>query len=143
MINNYTNAIFIIIFLMKPSFSQQNFVIFWLPVILWSSVIFFWSSIPYLKISVLEFWDIVLRKLAHITEFAILTFLYYRAINKNNEPQKFMNHFWPIFLTLVFAITDEIHQHFVPGRVCSWKDVLIDSVGILVGSFVYLKTRKK
>ena len=128
---------------MNKPFVRREILILWLPVILWSAFIYFWSSIPCLKITILGFLDFVLRKLAHITEFAILTFLYYRAINKNNKPKKFNNHFWPIFLTLVFAISDEIHQHFVPGRFCSLKDILIDSVGILIGSWTYLKTRKK
>jgi VanZ family protein len=113
----------------------------WLPVILWSGIIFFWSSIPYLKIPILGFWNFVFRKSAHTTEFAILAFLYFRAFNKNGLPKKF---FWPVFCSITFAVSDEIHEHFVPGRFCNIRDVLIDTVGIILGSggYIYLKLKK-
>ncbi|MEK6905991.1 MAG: VanZ family protein [Nanoarchaeota archaeon] len=48
------------------------------------------------------------------------------------------------FLVLVIAITysalDELHQYFVPGRVCSFGDFFIDSSGIILASLIYLIT---
>ena len=50
----------------------------WAPVIAWAAVIFAFSSIPSLGTG-LGLWDLVLRKLAHITEYAILGVLLFRA----------------------------------------------------------------
>jgi VanZ family protein len=129
---------------MKPLSSKQNFVTLWFPAILWSAFIFFWSSIPDLKIQIfVGIINFVIRKILHITEFAILSFLYYRAVNNNSLPKKFSQHFFPVILSFLFAISDEIHQYFVPGRGCSAKDVIIDTVGIFFGSLGYLYSKYK
>jgi VanZ family protein len=95
----------------------------WLPVVLWAALIFGLSSIPSLS-SGLGTWDTVLRKLAHTLEYAILGFLLLRALGRE----------LPAFLVAVgYAVTDEVHQHFVPGRHASPYDVLIDAFGALVG----------
>jgi VanZ family protein len=94
----------------------------WLPVVAWAAVIFAVSSIPSLS-SGLGFWDLLLRKLAHLTEFAILGFLLARALADV-----------PAFaLGVAYAVTDEVHQHFVEGRVGAPVDVAIDAVGVFVG----------
>jgi len=46
--------------------------------------------------------------------------------------------FISIILAILYAISDEIHQLFVVGRVCAISDVLIDSVGILLAGYLYL-----
>jgi VanZ family protein len=95
----------------------------WLPVIAWAGLIFTLSSIPDLGTG-LGGWDLVLRKLAHATEFAILGVLLLRAIGRVR----------PAFgLAAAFAVTDEIHQAFVPGRQASPLDVVIDVTGIAIG----------
>lgn len=45
-----------------------------------------------------------------------------------------------ILLSLVYAVSDELHQLFVPGRACSVSDFLIDSAGIFLSTFLYLFT---
>jgi VanZ family protein len=95
----------------------------WLPVIVWAAVIFALSSIPHLGTG-LGTWDTVLRKGAHVTEYAILGLLLLRAVGRE----------LPAFLIgVTYAITDEVHQHFVQGRHASPVDVAIDSAGILLG----------
>jgi VanZ family protein len=95
----------------------------WLPVIVWAAVIFALSSIPHLGTG-LGTWDTVLRKGAHVTEYAILGLLLLRAVGRE----------LPAFLIgVAYAITDEMHQHFVQGRHASPVDVAIDSAGILLG----------
>ena len=42
-------------------------------------------------------------------------------------------------LGIAYAVTDEVHQHFVPGRAGAAYDVAIDAVGVLLG--VYVVTR--
>jgi VanZ family protein len=95
-------------------------------VILWAAVIFALSSVPSLS-SGLGTWDEVLRKCAHVTEYAILGFLLLRAIGRE----------WPALgVGILYAATDELHQHFVHGRHASPVDVAIDTVGLLIGIFL-------
>jgi VanZ family protein len=95
----------------------------WLPVVVWAAVIFALSSIPSLGTG-LGTWDLVLRKCAHVTEYAVLAFLLARAIG--SEVPAFL-------LGVLYAASDEFHQSFVRGRHASPVDVAIDSVGLLLG----------
>jgi len=95
-------------------------------VILWAAVIFALSSVPSLN-SGLGTWDEVLRKCAHVTEYAILGFLLLRAIGRELPA---------LAIGILYAASDEFHQHFVHGRHASPVDVAIDAVGLLIGIFV-------
>ena len=90
----------------------------WLPVVVWAGVIFAFSSIPSLQ-SGLGGWDLVLRKLAHLTEYAILGALLRPLLS--------------LALAALYAASDEVHQHFVEGRHAAPLDVAIDTVGALAG----------
>jgi VanZ family protein len=98
----------------------------WLPVIVWAAVIFTFSSIPSLTTG-LGTWDLILRKGAHMTEYAVLGLLLLRAVGRELPA---------LALGIAYAITDEFHQHFVRGRHASPIDVLIDTVGLTIGIFV-------
>src|SRR5919205_2608873 len=103
----------------------------WLPVLVWAAVIFAVSSIPSLS-SGLGTWDTVLRKCAHVTEYAILGALLLRALGRE----------LPAFLAAVaYAATDELHQHFVRGRHASPVDVAIDATGVLIGVIAWARLR--
>jgi VanZ family protein len=95
----------------------------WLPVLVWAGVIFAFSSIPSLSTH-LGTWDYVLRKLAHMAEYAILAVLLVRATG---------SYTWAFALTVAYAGTDEFHQTFVRGRHGSPTDVGIDAAGALAG----------
>jgi len=123
---------------------MKKFLKFWLPVIVWMGVIFTFSSIPDLKSGLKE--DFILRKIAHILEFAILTFLLFRAISVQDGPASGGNKviIYSLIIALFYAFSDEFHQSFVGGRQCSFRDVGIDSIGILItASLCYIKNRKK
>ena len=98
----------------------------WAPVVLWAAVIFALSSIPNLTTH-LGFWDTVLRKAAHTTEYAILGALLLRAGRQQARA---------ISYGVLYAATDELHQHFVTGRHASPLDVAIDTVGVALGVLV-------
>ena len=75
----------------------------------------------------------IISNLAHIPAYALLTFLWLKsfagATSKNN-----IIAFSLILLSLVlFAVSDEIHQSFVPGRTASFMDIGLDFIGILFG----------
>jgi VanZ family protein len=113
--------------------ARSRFATVWLPVVGWAAVIFAFSSIPSLSTG-LGTWDTILRKGAHITEYAVLGALLYRALGI--EPLA-------LAVGIAYASTDELHQHFVHGRHASPIDVAIDAVGLSVGMLVWLRLRPR
>jgi len=99
----------------------------WLPVVAWAALIFALSSIPHLGTD-LGTWDLILRKCAHVAEYAILAFLLARAIGREAPA---------LAAGVLYAISDEVHQAFVSGRHASPIDVAIDTVGLLLGLLVW------
>ena len=99
----------------------------------WAGMIFVLSSIPDLGTG-LGGWDLVLRKLAHATEYAVLGFLLLRAVGREHAA---------FALGVAYAVTDEIHQHFVSGRHGAPVDVAIDAVGVLVGVLAWRRVRSR
>lgn len=79
--------------------------------------------------------DYPIRKGAHIAEYAILGLLLAGAIigqekvKDTNKKEIVMS----IIIGVIYACSDEIHQIFVPGRAGMIRDVLIDSVGVVLG----------
>ncbi len=124
--------------------SFKNFVKLWGPVIVWGGIIFYFSSLPGSKVPRPPFWDLVMQKTAHIFEYAMLYFLVFRAVN--NPIVKGKSHwFLPFAFCLLYAMSDEFHQKFTPGRKATLKDVGFDFLGMLL-SFTLLsfwQTRKR
>ena len=102
--------------------------------VVWAAVIFNMSSIPSLDTG-LGVWDTVLRTAGHMTEFAILGALLLRALGRE----------LPAFAAgVAYAVTDEVHQHFVEGRHASALDVALDAIGVAIGILLFrrlLQTR--
>ncbi len=87
---------------------------------------------PHISAAALLEAHFLVRKAAHVSEYAILSGLLFRAL------RSWRTDFWPraaiAFLpALVFASIDEFHQSFVPSRTSSLGDVGIDCLGALVG----------
>jgi VanZ family protein len=99
----------------------------WAPVVLWAAVIFAFSAVPDLGTG-LGTWDLVLRKIAHACEFAVLGALLMRALR--DERAAFA-------AGVAYAISDEVHQLFVAGRHGSPLDVAIDSAGVAAGVLLW------
>jgi VanZ family protein len=97
-----------------------------------AAVIFALSAIPHLGTG-LGTWDTILRKGAHVTEYAILGLLLLRAVGRELPA---------LLIGIAYAITDEVHQHFVSGRHSSPIDVAIDSTGVLIGLLVFARARR-
>ena len=98
---------------------------------LWAAVIFALSSVPSLS-SGLGAWDLVLRKLAHLAEYAVLGALLARALPELAA----------LWVGIGYAVGDEVHQHFVPGRHGSVLDVAIDASGVLAGILLSRAVRR-
>ena len=112
----------------------------WFWVVLWAGLIFILSSIPRLESGLEQ--DFLLRKLAHIFEYFVLTILLYSALSnhyiykKQKHPPHRQALLFVLLLAVFYALSDELHQTFVLGRSGNLRDVAIDSVGILVATLL-------
>ena len=92
------------------------------------------------KVNIIEKLQFIVRKSAHFIGYMILgilasgLILYYGNINK-----KYLLAF---LICVIYAISDEIHQLFVPGRSGQVRDVLIDSAGSLLGIIIVMTFEK-
>lgn len=141
--------------------NARFFVSTWMPVILWMVVIFAASTdlgsaehtsrflIPFLQwihpaiswrtIMQIEF---LIRKAAHLTEYAVLAILLLRAL-RTGAREMFARHaVLVLVLAALYAATDEFHQTFIPSRTPSPRDVMIDTCGAAVGLAIYWTLRK-
>lgn len=101
---------------------------FWVPPVLWAGLIFFFSSLPSVKTVEIYWQDFLLKKTAHMIEYAIFAGLLYRAF-KNSNLAKTEALFYSLLITVFYAITDEVHQSFTPGREPTVRDVVFDITG--------------
>lgn len=129
-----------------------------IPVIIWALIIFIMSSFnaeesanqsnfivniiaSIFNINNINLLSLIIRKLAHFTEYLILGVLVINMFTKNNTKKPYI---LSILLCIIYATSDEIHQIFTPGRACQIKDILIDSIGSITGIYLFklLKKRK-
>ena len=80
--------------------------------------------------------DSITRKAAHFLEYALLGFLVLNML-KDYKKINIKLIIISILICILYAISDEIHQYFVPGRSCQFTDVLIDSTGSVLGTILY------
>ena len=121
---------------------MKKFLIYWLPVVLWAGGIFYLSSVSGLASNMTVFWDVFWRKLFHAGEFGLLNLLLWRALYCGQKISFKKALFWSLFLTILYAISDEWHQYFVPNRQCRWQDVVQYSLGgMAITSIIFLLHR--
>lgn len=74
----------------------------------------------------------IIRKSAHMISYAILAVLSFIMVYSHKTYIK-PSFIYGFLITFLYAITDEIHQLFIPGRSGMIQDVLIDSLGAIIG----------
>jgi VanZ family protein len=78
--------------------------------------------------------DDSVRVFAHFAEYSFLAFLMSNTFTSfKGKPCSALS----ILLSCIYALSDEIHQYFVPGRACQLSDLIMDSVGIILGVFAF------
>jgi VanZ family protein len=118
-----------------PIFSNiraKIFVFYWLPVILYCLLIFIQSSYPATdSLPTFPHAD----KLVHAGGYALLGFLFYRAYGKTDLPRKAVRLLMVSGLSaMLYGISDEIHQYFVPSRTADIIDMIADAAGGFMGA---------
>ena len=112
----------------------------WAPPLVLMGVIFFFSAQPSLN-SGLGWIDHVGRKFVHASEYALLCFLWWRALRTVTDRVAALAPAWAI--AVVYAATDEYHQRFVTGRHSTWVDVAIDAMGAAVFALLMLRVLRR
>lgn len=78
--------------------------------------------------------ETLIRKMCHFFEYAVLCMLCYQTLlSYGVKGRKLL---FSLLIAILYAVTDEVHQYFVPARACRFYDVVIDSLGALSGYFV-------
>ena len=131
-----------------------------LPTAIWAGMIFDLSRAPYSSASSARFISVVLdwlsisippqnlsllnnllRKSAHLTEYAVLAVFLYNFLKPVGDPSWSRKAaFWALLASGCYSLTDEFHQLFVPGRHGSLFDCVIDTTGASLGLFVLSST---
>jgi VanZ family protein len=111
----------------------------WLPPLALMALIFFFSAQESLD-SGLGTIDLIGRKLFHFGEYALLTFLWWRAFRTRLSGERAI--LAAFLVTVAYAATDEFHQTFVDGRHGSPVDWLIDSAGAAAVA-LHLRSRRR
>lgn len=118
-----------------------GFVKFWLPVMAWMGLIFYASGLPAGDIPPLfPFQDIAF----HLFVYSALALFFARALKNSRSalgPARLI--FFTVIFAFLYALSDEFHQAFVPGRFASGLDIFIDSAGAFAGSIIYGMGRYK
>jgi len=110
-----------------------------LPALLMMLLIFLISAQPSSNLPSFDWADRLVKKSGHAVGYAILALLYWRAFDFKDEKR------WVAWLlALLYAITDEFHQSFVPGRHPAILDVMIfDNFGALISLWLVNRYRKQ
>ena len=85
-----------------------------------------------------HFW---IRKLAHFTEYAILSHLWFTALNRGKPRWSFTHAATATLVSVLYAAMDEYHQIFVASRTPSFTDVGIDATGVLASQIYHFIRR--
>ena len=84
-----------------------------------------------------EVFHLCVRKAAHLAEYAIFALLLCKSSEEPPFPWRQRRLLACFLILLVYSLTDEYHQRFVPGRTASWADCGIDSIGGAMGILAY------
>ena len=127
---------------LKTWFCKHPLIGYWLPPVAWMALIFGVSAQPVLPYAPQPVWDLLLKKGAHMAEYAVLLVLLWRAFSKRTRLV------WPLglawLLTIFYAASDELHQTYVPGRNGWVGDVLVDSAGASLAALgIWLRARHR
>jgi VanZ family protein len=107
-----------------------------LPIVKW-----LFPSLSQESLNTLHF---LIRKTGHLTEYAILGMLAAYAFRRSTHQLLRRHWFWfSLLLAVIYALTDEYHQSFVPSRTASVYDSMIDSTGALIAlMIIWLRHRR-
>ena len=127
---------------------MTSFARYWLPPLAWMALIWSVSSdlgstdhsagpfawiigalFPWATPAQIDLAHLIARKIGHMVEYAILAALWFRTLYAGRRLPFTSSARLALAISIVWAITDELHQSFVPSRTASAMDVIFDSTG--------------
>ena len=107
---------------------------YWGPPLVWMGGIFFFSAQPDLPQAPGPWLDMLLKKTGHTAAYGVLAWLYLRVLRRHLGNGRSLTVFRvaSIGLAVAYALSDEYHQTFVPGRDGNLLDVVVDGAGACV-----------
>ena len=131
----------------KKVITHRHFVKYekYVSLIIWLAAIFYLSNNSLTEFVIItDWWEFIIRKLAHVFEFGVLTYLIFRILGETEKRHVYWNLFWAFAFSVLYAVSDEFHQTFVQGRTGTIRDVMIDSIGSLIAIWlIYLNYQHK
>ena len=144
---------------LKTVKTKRRLYFYWTAVVLYMAMIYYFSSqdgtkshevssqlLEYLKFlilfipgSIIDFisgvsknYEFILRKCAHFTEYLVLSLVVYKAMRASEVRMK-KSVILTLIICFLYAVSDEVHQYFVPGRAFAVTDIMIDTAGAILG----------
>ncbi len=111
---------------------------YWFPTLLWAAVIFSFSSQRTIATSEIYWQDFVIKKSAHLFVYCVLAILVFRSLKHTTSLDNWSLIMITVSMTALYALSDEFHQSFTPGREPRFRDVVIDATGIAAGIYLIL-----
>ena len=107
----------------------RSFVIYWFPFLGYAALIYWGSDSP-VNVSIPFFEEFHIDKIIHALEFFIFAVLFIRVYPSVKNRMSYHEHIYAaVILTMIYGLSDELHQAFVPGREISVWDWTADSLG--------------
>jgi VanZ family protein len=107
---------------------------YWFPPLILMGIIFYLSSRSTVQVAGAESLNFIFYKSIHVLVYSSLYFLWFRVFNSFSKKKLTLNQklWYPLIISILYGITDEIHQTFVPHRTGKFRDVIIDGIGIFI-----------
>ena len=114
----------------------------WIPPLVLMSIIFTLSTRQNLSVSTEHAVNFSVFKTLHVLEYGLLTLLFFRALYMTAKLAYEKIIALSMLCSLLYGISDEIHQTYVPTRSGQPRDVLIDAVGIFIMAYLIYRHRR-
>jgi VanZ family protein len=121
--------------------AKQRFLANTAPLAAWLALMITVSSLPGDALPEVPVWNA--DKLAHAAEYLVLALLVFRYLRLGRR--LLFSHSWQLTaaMTVVYAALDELHQLFIPNRLCDWHDFAADCSGIMVGVWLAMRLYRR
>jgi VanZ family protein len=121
---------------------MKAWILHWGPAIVLMVLIFIASATPGSELPKFGVWDVFVKKGGHMVGYALLAAAYFHALSSGRHVTRFQ-FIVAMCLATLYAVSDEFHQRFTPGRTASPWDVCIDAVGGFIGLTVWFLIRTR
>lgn len=113
----------------------------WWPTILMMTLIFMASGTSGSDLPRFGRWDVFVKKGGHLAGYALLAVAFLHGLASGRAFSR-RQALLAVLLAALYAVTDEFHQGFTPGRSPSTEDVAIDTLGATIGLLVWARFNK-